>query len=260
MLRNCPHCRVDQYVGDEKVTTEVVFLKCHHCGEIATLRGPQKPKVSASVEVPVEKPAVSEFLTPSFSIATAGLSPTQFSSISLSATPAPTEPKPEPVRPDPVPVSVAQAQPASFFRTNGLTLALALVCLGSGGYLLHSVSQLRQESDLVQNQEAQALPREDRAPAVVHRIDLAQTPSKPAEVPEKAPEQRVTVKKSLVVLRSGPGKEYKKVGSAKAELQLVVTGQFDNWFEVKTETGTAWIRNDLVSQSSRSPASSQEAK
>ncbi|MFL5814779.1 MAG: hypothetical protein ACJ763_14485, partial [Bdellovibrionia bacterium] len=47
---------------------------------------------------------------------------------------------------------------------------------------------------------------------------------------------------------AGPGIHYNKVGTARAELQLLVKGSFDNWIEVRTGGGskTAWIRNDLV--------------
>lgn len=62
----------------------------------------------------------------------------------------------------------------------------------------------------------------------------------------EAASRSVRVVASFAVLRSGPGREFHKVGLARSELRLMVRGSMNNWFEVETASGSAWIRGDLV--------------
>jgi hypothetical protein len=184
------------------------------------------------------------------------------------------------------------------FRPYALPVALAVVCFGSGSYLIRSARLLRQGSwifssptsalvasdvapvsDPVAQQEpvvpqapSAANPHEGAPISVIHRAPAsmqtqAQNQSQPQSVASDATlskiaasaklrrsatdpknEKKVEVLADNAVLRAGPGTHYNKVGTARAELQLLVKGQFDNWIEVRTGNGnkTAWIRNDLV--------------
>jgi hypothetical protein len=54
------------------------------------------------------------------------------------------------------------------------------------------------------------------------------------------------------MLRAGPGKEFKRVGSLDHGLRLIVRKWEHDWFQVEPENllpggpGIGWIRNDLV--------------
>jgi hypothetical protein len=183
------------------------------------------------------------------------------------------------------------------FRPYALPLVMAVVCFGSGGYLIRSARLIRQGSwifsapsaALVASDVAPAadsVPQTDssvaqaassinstsasRAPASVQAQSPSQAPvaaAAPAKtyratveskskkianstLPPTSPssEDKVQVLANNAVLRAGPGLHYNKVGTARAELQLLVKGSFDNWIEVRTGGGnkTAWIRSDLV--------------
>jgi hypothetical protein len=176
---------------------------------------------------------------------------------------------------------------AQTLKPYSLPLALAVICFGSGGYLLRSAKQIREGAWLLPIQNpvhiaSDIAPVNDPASQVVAaQATAAQTPSQtPTQVqsqtqvqpqvqpklqndpvrviasttrvqraqPARTPEEKVEVLTNNAVLRAGPGLHYNKVGTARAELQLLVKGTFDNWIEVRTESGnkTAWIRSDLV--------------
>jgi hypothetical protein len=170
---------------------------------------------------------------------------------------------------------------AKTIRPYSLPLMLAIVCFASGGYLLRSAKQIREgawvfpiqnpvnvasdvapASDSVSQtaaqNEAPSAPVVASAPATAAAAATATAPASapaPARIPAAHPapaaapsEAKVAVLAANAVLRAGPGLHYNKVGTARAELQLLVKGSFDNWIEVRTGSGskTAWIRGDLV--------------
>lgn len=170
------------------------------------------------------------------------------------------------------------------FRPYALPVALAVVCFGSGSYLIRSARLLRQGSWIfssptsalvasdvapVSEPVAQQEPAAPQAPSVASRAPASVQSSVQSSAQSSSDstlsgiaaaaklrrsatdpknEKKVEVLADNAVLRAGPGTHYNKVGTARAELQLLVKGQFDNWIEVRTGNGnkTAWIRNDLV--------------
>jgi hypothetical protein len=187
----------------------------------------------------------------------------------------------------------------SRWKAYALPTALALVCFASGGYLLKAAQGMRESggflgqapsvtpiaSDLVPGADSAARAPEP-APAVVSApaalVAAVKAPPtvahviKPAREPNRSPAivsrsdqpndahsevQKVQPRSANVVLRAGPGTQYNKVGTARAELQMIVRGSFDHWIEVQTgvtANKTAWIRSDLVKPIN--PVAQQEAQ
>ncbi len=151
----------------------------------------------------------------------------------------------------------------SRFRPYALPLVLALICFASGGYLIRSARLIRQggwafSTDVVPvvepiTQTSEPVQAAKPAAPVVASVAAERVPAQApvaaaAITHSRENEKRVEVLAASAVLRAGPGTQYGKVGTARAELQLWVKGSFDNWIEVRTEGGakTAWIRSDLV--------------
>jgi hypothetical protein len=321
MRRNCPHCGADQFVADEKLSAGWIFLKCHHCAVTTGLQGKASLRLIQFSERPVRSPAKHEeprieFIKPVMSL------PPVPDFLKSDRAPGkiekPAEPmvfEPENQAGTPVPILLEEEKaPFTFkftsrfssqlfsqlsgdwkkgitrgsvefvqgIRPYSLPLMLAIVCFGSGAYLIRSAKQIREGAWVfpIQNPvnvASDVAPIADPLPQVVAQNDAApvqaQTPV--AESPARAPaasaaasiaaastrvasssrapagassEEKVEVLAASAVLRAGPGVHYNKVGTARAELQLLVKGSFDNWIEVRTGNGskTAWIRNDLV--------------
>lgn len=190
------------------------------------------------------------------------------------------------------------------FKPYALPLVMAVVCFGSGGYLIRSARLIRQGSWIFSSPStalvasdvapvADSVPQPDSsvaqaassinstsasrapasvqaqapsqaqsqspvavaAPAKTYRATVESKPKKianstrsPSSPSSPSSEDKVQVLANNAVLRAGPGLHYNKVGTARAEIQLLVKGSFDNWIEVRTGGGnkTAWIRSDLV--------------
>lgn len=191
------------------------------------------------------------------------------------------EPYPE-LKPEAISQVIQARRETPFFRrANMVSITLAVSCIGSGLFLAESVKRFKSENaallaasasvpadvssqssgqsptQLASQAPAQLPPQSsvNRAPAIVDRIDL------PAQAAPAAPE-RVRVKAPAAVLRSGPGKAYAKLGVARADLELIVKASQrsfvegdgarpaheENWLQVETANGLAWIRGDLVAE------------
>jgi len=292
MRRNCPHCGVDQFVVDDKLTAGLVFLKCHHCAALSAVQGKAAQNLVAAAEKKLRTsapqlevqlsaapnfPKVPEFLKEKAEHQEEKSEPQIFETEAPSAAPQP--------------LLLEEELPSASGRTvlnrvrlYALPIALAVVCFSSGGYLIRSAKSLRDgiaffpmpasapvvASDLAPNSEladstAPVSSREiQRAPASVAANAQPQSPQAPVAIAEPKPvqpvvaaasnshpanpERKVEVLAQNAVLRAGPGTHYNKVGTARAELQLIVKGSFDEWIEVRTGRGlkSAWIRRDLV--------------
>jgi hypothetical protein len=248
MRRNCPHCGADQAVADEKLTAGWIFLKCHQCAMLSALQG----KAALNLIRAADKPLRTKFKTNELS------EPLVFGSHQESSQPTPVLLEVE----EPQRESLTFERVRDMIRSYAVPLVLALVCFASGAYLIRSARLIR-EGDwgfLSQNSApvasdvvAQSASGEmERAPASSDpQPPVAQAAPPPVQHPAPAApasEEKVQVLAASAVLRAGPGMHYNKVGTARAELQFLVKGSFDNWIEVRTGTGskTAWIRSDLV--------------
>jgi hypothetical protein len=137
--------------------------------------------------------------------------------------------------------------------------AAAIAALGSG-YLLYEKGQALYAHNIqpppapeMAATTVQAAPeRTPPAPVSVPNTVAAARPAlEAAAEPEKEsalPGLVVRPKSAQVMLRQGPGLEHKELGFANPDLQYLVTGWKDRWFQVLIQGSkqAAWVRNDLV--------------
>jgi hypothetical protein len=245
MRRNCSHCDIEQQLEEEKLGAGWLFVKCHLCGETSTFSGEAWKK---ALEMKFERTLFSETITEQLSV-----NEFQFEA------PAPKK----------LSLIFPIIKTRGILRSNFVPIALALVCVGSGFYILDSVNKIKESNAIAVVAETveQKTPEKtasveqsavNRSPAIVDRIDLPTqaAPVPPAKDLEKAQVDSpaiITVKAKLALLRSGPGQGYAALGNVSAPEKLILKGskivENQNWLQVQTAKGLMWIRADLVNQS-----------
>ena len=72
------------------------------------------------------------------------------------------------------------------------------------------------------------------------------TATEPTPNRQPAAQEFVEVTKASVILRSGPGTNFRKLGVAATGIALPVLSREGDWLRVESDSKTAWIRSDLV--------------
>lgn len=158
MRRNCSHCDIEQLVSDEDLGAGWVFVKCHICGETSTFSGNAWREFEKVSLTPSAKPVATEktqgFVIPNLPEETITHQIT--SEIAQLITQAPAKllranPKPSNSRPPVAPEIVAKGN--GVLRSNLLPISLALICVGSGFYILDSINRIKEVSTVMVTSE-----------------------------------------------------------------------------------------------------------
>lgn len=173
MRRNCSHCDIEQMVNEEMLGVGWVFVKCHLCGEVSTLSGSAWKNAETSTEQKIaakitEKKEAARLAAikekqaeDAAKILTQKTLPIQAAGPVIS----PVISKP---------AAVASKAPAfsqikkmenyrGVFKSNLLPVSLALICVGSGFYILDSVNRIKESSPIAITAEAVPQSANERA-------------------------------------------------------------------------------------------------